>query len=81
MYPVFSPRASKRATSFSVNADLPSRAWELNINLSATPEQALIRALEQHRRDQWLARNTDAITAYNEHVEAHGVFSAGVGSF
>ena len=81
MQPVFNPQAPKKAANLSVNADLLSRARELNINLSATLEQALIQALEQRRREQWLDRNRDAIDAYNEHVEAHGVFSAGIRSF
>jgi antitoxin CcdA len=81
MQPVFNPQAPKKAANLSVNADLLSRARELNINLSATLEQALIQALEQRRREEWLVRNRDAIDAYNEHVEAHGVFSADVRSF
>ena len=81
MQPVFNAQAPKKAANLSVNADLLSRARELNINLSATLEQALIQALEQRRREEWLVRNRDAIDAYNEHVEAHGVFSAGIRSF
>ncbi|MBK9470581.1 MAG: type II toxin-antitoxin system CcdA family antitoxin [Gammaproteobacteria bacterium] len=81
MQPVFNSQAPKKAANLSVNADLLSRARELNINLSATLEQALIQALEQRRREEWLVRNRDAIDAYNEHVEAHGVFSAGIRSF
>ena len=81
MQRVFNSQAPKKAANLSVNADLLSRARELNINLSATLEQALIQALEQRRREEWLVRNRDAIDAYNEHVEAHGVFSAGIRSF
>ncbi|MBK8992668.1 MAG: type II toxin-antitoxin system CcdA family antitoxin [Gammaproteobacteria bacterium] len=81
MQPIFNSQAPKKAANLSVNADLLSRARELNINLSATLEQALIQALEQRRREEWLVRNRDAIDAYNEHVEAHGVFSAGIRSF
>lgn len=81
MQPIFNPQAPKKAANLSVNADLLSRARELNINLSATLEQALIQALEQRRREEWLDRNRDAIDAYNQHVEAHGVFSAGIRSF
>ena len=81
MQPIFNSQAPKKAANLSVNADLLSRARELNINLSATLEQALIQALEQRRREEWLDRNRDAIDAYNEHVEAHGVFSAGIRSF
>ena len=81
MQPIFNSQAPKKAANLSVNADLLSRARELNINLSATLEQALIQALEQRRREEWLDRNRDAIDAYNQHVEAHGVFSAGIRSF
>jgi antitoxin CcdA len=81
MQPIFNTQAPKQAAKLSVNADLLSRARELNINLSATLEQAFVRTLEQHRREQWLARNRDAVAAYNEHVEAHGVFSVGARSF
>ena len=81
MQPVYDIQAPKKAANLSVNADLLSRARELNINLSATLEQALIQALEQRRREQWLARNRDAIDAYNDHVETHGVFGAGARSF
>lgn len=33
------------------------------------------------RREQWLAENSEEISAYNEHVEANGVFSDNVRSF
>jgi antitoxin CcdA len=53
----------------------------LDINLSATLEQALAGALKKKQREQWLAENRKAINAYNEHVEAHGVFSDDLRSF
>lgn len=53
----------------------------MDINLSATLEQALIEALKKKQREQWLAENRKAIDAYNEHVEAHGVFSDDLRSF
>jgi antitoxin CcdA len=81
MQPVHDAPAPKNVVNLSVNANLLSGARELSIDLSATLEQAWIHALEQHRREQWLARNRDAIAAYNEHLEVHGVFSAGVRSF
>lgn len=36
---------------------------------------------ETERRESRLAENKDAIEAYNEHVEKHGVFSDGLRSF
>ena len=53
----------------------------MNINLSATLEQALGEALRQRQREQWLAENREAMEAYNAHVEKHGVFSDGLRSF
>ena len=44
-------------------------------------EQEQTEALRKKQSEQWLAENSDAIHAYNEHVEAHGVFSDSVRSF
>jgi antitoxin CcdA len=75
MLSAYNTRAPKKAANLSINADLLTKAKELDINLSATLEQALIEALKKKLRDQWLAENQAAIEAYNEHVEEHGVFS------
>lgn len=42
---------------------------------------ALVEALRTKQSEQWLAENNEAVNAYNEHVEAHGVFSDSVRSF
>lgn len=81
MPPAYNTQAPKKATNLSINADLLSKARELDINLSATLEQALSEALKQRRRDRWLAENKAAMDAYNDHVEKHGVFSDGARSF
>lgn len=78
---LFNPRAPKRAANLSINADLLGKARELEINLSATLERALADELRTKRREQWLADNREAIGAYNDHVEKHGVFSEGLRSF
>ena len=75
----YNPHAPKRAANLSVNGDLLNKAKDLDINLSATLEQALTEAVKQKQREQWLAENRNAITAYNEHVEVHGVFSDALG--
>ncbi len=75
MLSAYNTLAPKKAANLSINADLLTKAKELDINLSATLEQALIDALKKRLRDQWLADNQAAIEAYNEHVEEHGVFS------
>lgn len=73
--------APKRATNLSINADLLARARALEINLSATLECALVEALRQQQREDWLRKNRVAIDAYNEEVESRGVFSDGLRTF
>lgn len=68
-------RGSKKATNLSISSDLLSKAKKHNINLSATLERALVKELQLKQRAQWLEENRQAIVAYNEHVENHGVFS------
>ena len=81
MEPIYNPQAAKKAANLSINADLLSKAREMNINLSATLEQALADTLKQRQRERWLAENKEAMATYNNHVEKHGVFSEGVRSF
>lgn len=81
MQPIYDTQAPKRPANLSVNGDLLSKAKALDINLSATLEQALATTLRERRRTQWLAQNKAAIEAYNDHVEQHGVFSDGLRSF
>lgn len=44
-------------------------------------EQTQAEELRRKQCAQWLAENSEAINAYNEYVEAHGVFSYHVRSF
>jgi antitoxin CcdA len=74
-------QAGKKPTNLSINADLLAKARDLEINLSATLEQALAEAVRQHQRAAWLAANRDAIAAYNQQVEDQGVFSDGLRTF
>jgi antitoxin CcdA len=81
MLAIYDSSAPKRATNLSVNSDLLKKAKELDINLSAALEQTLAEQVRAKQRAGWLAENRNAITAYNNHVEAHGVFSDGLRSF
>lgn len=81
MQSTFDPCAPRKATNLSINADLLKKARQLGINLSATLEQALADVVRQREREAWLAANREAIAAYNDQVEAHGVFSDGLRSF
>lgn len=81
MQPIYDPQAPKQSANLSVNRDLLQKAKKLDINLSATLERALADALREKQRAAWLAENEQAIAAYNEHVDKHGVFSDDLRSF
>lgn len=81
MQPLYDTQAPKQSANLSVNRDLLNKAKQLDINLSATLERALDAALREKQRAAWLAENEQAIAAYNEHVDKHGVFSDGLRSF
>jgi antitoxin CcdA len=81
MNPAYDPKAPKRATNLSINSELLKLARDLDISLSATMEMALAGAVKTRQRERWIAENRDAMIAYNEHVEANGVFSDGLRGF
>jgi len=71
----------KRATNVSVRSDLLAAAREAGVNLSATLERALTEELAATKSKKWREENREAIQAYNEHIEKHGVFSNDVRRF
>ena len=75
MQPLYDYDAPKKATNLSLNSDLLKRSRALNINLSATLEQALKVKLAETEAEEWKHKNKNAIQAYNEFVEEHGCFS------
>lgn len=75
MQPLYDYDAPKKATNLSLNSDLLRRSRALDINLSATLEQALKAKLAETQAEKWKAENRNAIQAYNEFVEEHGCFS------
>ena len=81
MNPAYNTRAPKKPTNVSINSDLLEKARGLNINLSATLEQALAEQLRKEQRAQWLRENVDAIKTYNQFVEANGTFSDSIRKF
>ena len=68
-------RMPKQPTNLSIDSNLLKQARELDINLSATIEEALGELVRRRRRELWLQENRAAVGAYNEHVEQQGVFS------
>ncbi|QTF93725.1 MAG: type II toxin-antitoxin system CcdA family antitoxin [Halomonas sp. BM-2019] len=75
MQPQTDSKAPKKSTNLSINKDLLDEARSLNINLSATLEQALTEKVRHERRKQWLQNNREAIETCNELAERHGLFS------
>lgn len=75
MEALYDTTAPKKATNLSINSDLLRRSRELDINLSATLEQALKKALAKQQEARWKKENRAAILSYNEFVEENGCFS------
>jgi antitoxin CcdA len=74
MQSLYDQNAPKKPTNLSINSDLLAKARALNINLSATLEEALGKELAQVEGAKWAEENKTAITAYNAFVEEHGCF-------
>ncbi len=66
--------APKKATNLSLNSDLLKRTRALNINLSATLEQALKDKLKSIEAKKWVKENKNAIQAYNDFIDENGCF-------
>jgi antitoxin CcdA len=75
MEALYDTTAPKKATNLSINSDLLRRSRELDINLSATLEQALKKALARQQEVHWKKENRAAIISYNEFVEENGCFA------
>jgi len=75
------PRRRKKAANLSVDDGLLEQARRLKLNLSQVFEAGLAEAIRRRQREEWLRKNRDALDAYNEHVEKHGVFSDALRSF
>jgi antitoxin CcdA len=73
--------APKKPTNLSLNSDLLKKSRALNINLSATLEQALRAKLSEKEADKWTKKNKRAIQAYNDFVDENGCFADEYRSF
>lgn len=81
MLSFYDQNAPKKPTNLSINSDLLKQARDLDINLSATLEQALTAQLKAKQTQLWLEQNKKAIAAYNKSVNEIGVFSDGLRGF
>lgn len=75
MNKIYDPSAPKKPTNVSINSELLRKAKELEINLSATLEQALSEKVKQRQQEIWLSANKNAIDEYNQYTEQHTRFS------
>ena len=73
-----------------LDSETLKRAQEAGLNLSELLDRAVRRVLpplpksdEERKREaeQWYAENKEAVDAYNEYVEKHGLFSDGIRTF
>lgn len=64
--------ARKRKTSLTLDADALDRARDLEINVSAVAEAALIKAIAEARHKKWLTENKDAFAAQADWHERNG---------
>ena len=69
----YDPRAPKRATNVSLNADLVEKARARGINLSQACEEGVEKALRKALEDDWKRENADSIKTANELVERFGI--------
>lgn len=74
MQKLYDTEAPKKPTNLSINSDLLAKTRALNINLSATLEQALRDELARAEGTKWAKANKAAIKAYNTFVEENGCF-------
>jgi len=69
------PRAARKATNLTIDAELVEEARRLEINLSQAFETHLRELIRQRRAEAWLAENAKGIDAYNRFVQAHGIWN------
>ena len=81
MKQLYDTSAPKKPINLSVNSDLLLRIKDMDINISATLEKALITELKKAEAERWAKENKSAIKKYNEFIEEHGCFGAEFRSF
>jgi len=73
--------AAKKATNVSIRKDILAKARALDINLSATLENALLESIAIREKALWREKNREAVKAYNDDIKTHGLFSSYSRSF
>ncbi len=74
MLNLYDQNAPKKPTNLSINSDLLAKIRKMDINLSATLEQALTKELAQSKAEKWSKENKMAVKSYNAFIEENGCF-------
>jgi len=75
MTKIYDKTAKKKATTLSINSDLLRQVKELNINISATLQDALEEKLVLQKQKNWQKENKKWIEDYNKHIKEDGLIS------
>jgi antitoxin CcdA len=63
----------RRATNVTLPETLLREAREMSINVSQACERGLALAVAETKAQRWLRENRDAMDAWNDYVEQHGL--------
>ncbi|WP_343713319.1 type II toxin-antitoxin system CcdA family antitoxin [Inquilinus sp.] len=66
-------RTLRRPTNLNLSVEATGRAKEYGLNISRIAEDAIVEAVRRHEGERWKEENAEAIKAYNEWVEQHGL--------
>jgi len=75
MHKIYDKTAPKKAANLSINSSLLSKARSLDINLSATFEQALESEVRLSSRQKWIEETQSALENCNTLSEENGLFA------
>lgn len=64
---------ARRPTNVSLPEPLVEEAKALGVNISRASELGVLEAVKAERERRWRAENREAIEAYNEWIEEHGI--------
>ncbi len=67
--------AGKRAVNVSIDADLVAEAKAFGTNISAVLDAALRAAHRNKRAAMWREENGEAVAAWNDFVQSHGLWA------
>lgn len=70
---------TKVSCNTTINRALLDEAKRLDIRLSEVFEHALLVAVSEKRKEQWLAQNALAIAQHNQAISESGTFSEMIG--